>query len=397
MIREYKTIKEKEDPGVFVLPIRLEGKVDTHRLADTSSNINIIPYRIFEELWREHVKPVSHNVSILNHYEVEPIGMLKDVLCQVGVTTVLASFLILDMPVGRTVPIIVGRSFLHTCRGIINTLKGTTSTFDGVCHQKFYVAEIQNNGEESDSDDEEEYYLKRDEMGRPFYGPNLINYFDRNDHMERALAIQDSINPFRKKFVWKKAVAFLGSLPIPLLHTDLIPKGSGDFIKEVRDGKWHTKIRVTDPYGNTFEQGYETSAPLPIPKLKFKIQGQQEDPFVLTPTYKYIGIDKLTKAQQVNYNVYVSAKEAEENENVELVKKTTLNEETMVDEVDEVEFAYSIIVNQEGPDTRLAPESHKESPEADTLFHTPRSSRIDLSSEKAPITELTESSTPSHS
>ncbi|GKD82610.1 MDIS1-interacting receptor like kinase 2-like protein, partial [Tanacetum coccineum] len=62
MIREYKAIKEKEDPGVFVLPIRLEGRVDTHALADTGSNINIIPYRIFEELGREHVKLVSHNV-----------------------------------------------------------------------------------------------------------------------------------------------------------------------------------------------------------------------------------------------------------------------------------------------------------------------------------------------
>ncbi|GJY81781.1 hypothetical protein Tco_0494532 [Tanacetum coccineum] len=133
---------------------------------------------------------------MLNHSEVEPIGMLKDVLCQVGVTTVLARFLTLDMLVDHTVPIIIGRSFLHTCGGIINTLKGTTSTFDGVCHQKFYVAEIQNNGEESDSDDEEEYYLKRDEIGRPFYGPNLISYFDRNDPMEHALAIQDSINLF---------------------------------------------------------------------------------------------------------------------------------------------------------------------------------------------------------
>ncbi|GKE70955.1 reverse transcriptase domain-containing protein, partial [Tanacetum coccineum] len=121
MIREYKAIKEKEDPGVFVLPIRLEGIVDTHALADTNSNINIIPYRIFEELGREHVKQVSHNVSMLNHSEAEPIGMLKDVLCQVGVTTVLARFLILDMPVDRTVPIIIGRSFLHTCRGIINS------------------------------------------------------------------------------------------------------------------------------------------------------------------------------------------------------------------------------------------------------------------------------------
>ncbi|GJR83479.1 hypothetical protein Tco_0154264 [Tanacetum coccineum] len=42
MIREYKAIKEKEDPGVFVLPIRLEGRFDTHALADTGSNINII-------------------------------------------------------------------------------------------------------------------------------------------------------------------------------------------------------------------------------------------------------------------------------------------------------------------------------------------------------------------
>ncbi|GJR20649.1 reverse transcriptase domain-containing protein [Tanacetum coccineum] len=189
MIREYKAIKEKEDPGVFVLPIRLEGRFDTHALADTGSNINIIPYRIFEELGREYVKPVSHNVSMLNHCKAEPMEMLKDVLCQVGIIMVLAKFLILGMPVDRTVPIIIGRSFLHTCGGIINTLKGTTSTFDGVCHQKFYVSEIQNNDEESDSDDDKEYYLKRDKMGRPFYGPNLISYFDRNDPMERALAI----------------------------------------------------------------------------------------------------------------------------------------------------------------------------------------------------------------
>ncbi|GJY79905.1 hypothetical protein Tco_0492656 [Tanacetum coccineum] len=76
--------------------------------------------------------------------------------------------------------------------------------------------------------------------------------------MEGALAIQDSINPFQKICVWKKAVAFLVSLPAPLLHAEWVPKGSGDFVKEVGDGKWHIKIRVPNPYGNTFEQGYET-------------------------------------------------------------------------------------------------------------------------------------------
>ncbi|GKD03138.1 DNA-directed DNA polymerase [Tanacetum coccineum] len=188
-ITEYKAIKEKDDPDAFVLPIRLERRFDTHALADNGSNINIIPYRIFEKLGREQVKPVRHNVSMLNHSEAEPMWMLKDVLCQVGVTTVLARFLVINMPIDYTVLVIVGRSFLHTYGGIINTLIGTTSTFDGVCHQKFYVAEIQNVGEESDNDDEEEYCLKRDDIGRPFYGPNLMSYFDHNDPMERSLAI----------------------------------------------------------------------------------------------------------------------------------------------------------------------------------------------------------------
>ncbi|GJZ59022.1 hypothetical protein Tco_0614838 [Tanacetum coccineum] len=210
------------DPGAFVLPIRLEGRFDTHALAIIGSNINIIPYRIFEKL-----------------------GTEQDVLCQVGITMVLAKFLVLDMPVDRTVPIVVGRSFLHTYGGIINTLKGTTSAFDGVYHQKFFVEEIQNDGEESDNDDEEEYYLKRDETGRPFYGSNLMSYFDRNDPMERALAIQDSINPFWKKKLWKKAVAFLGSLSAPLLHTEWVPKGSRDFVKEIGDRNTSTKTLTT--------------------------------------------------------------------------------------------------------------------------------------------------------
>ncbi|GKF88126.1 hypothetical protein Tco_0259003, partial [Tanacetum coccineum] len=59
MIREYKAIKEKDDLDVFFLHIRLVVRFDTHALADTGSNINIIPYRIFKELRREHVKPVS--------------------------------------------------------------------------------------------------------------------------------------------------------------------------------------------------------------------------------------------------------------------------------------------------------------------------------------------------
>nr|GEY75193.1 hypothetical protein [Tanacetum cinerariifolium] len=40
VIKGYKTLREKEDPCVFVLPIRLEAKIDSFALADICSNIN---------------------------------------------------------------------------------------------------------------------------------------------------------------------------------------------------------------------------------------------------------------------------------------------------------------------------------------------------------------------
>ncbi|GJV86411.1 retrotransposon ORF1 [Tanacetum coccineum] len=152
LIREYKVIKETEDPGCFVLPIHLEEKFDFHALIDTGSNINMIPYRIYELLDREKVKPRIDKVRMIDHSKAKTMGRLLDVLCQVEITTILANFMLLDVLVDRDVPIIVGRSFI--------------------------MAKVRNVHEESDSDDEEEYCLKRDDFGRPVYGPNRTHDFE---------------------------------------------------------------------------------------------------------------------------------------------------------------------------------------------------------------------------
>ncbi|GJY39871.1 hypothetical protein Tco_0426235 [Tanacetum coccineum] len=76
--------------------------------------------------------------------------------------------------------------------------------------------------------------------------------------MDRDLALQEALNPFKKIYVWKKAIAFLGSLLVPSQHVEWVPNRSGNFVKDAGDGKWHTKVRIMDPYGNIFEQGYET-------------------------------------------------------------------------------------------------------------------------------------------
>ncbi|GKC99491.1 hypothetical protein Tco_1169766 [Tanacetum coccineum] len=131
--------------------------------------------------------------------------------------------------------------------------------FDGGLHQKFYVAKVKNAHGESDNDDEENYCLKRDEMGNPIYGPNCAQYLSCDNPVDCVLALQESLNPFRKIYVWKKAVSFLSSLPVPLQHAEWIPNYSENFGRNGDgNGKWHAKIRIVDQYRNVFYQGYET-------------------------------------------------------------------------------------------------------------------------------------------
>ncbi|GKB32991.1 retrotransposon ORF1, partial [Tanacetum coccineum] len=253
-------LKEKDDPGAFIFPIRLEGKVNENALADTGSDINTMPYRIYKKLGREEIKKVNRGITMINHTQVKPMGILTSVLCQVGVTTLIAKFLILDIPIDRDAPIVVGRGFLYTIGGIVNTPERLFSTFDGICHQTFRAARSDVlRTTESDSDDEEEYEIKRNKFGAPMYGPKLAAYLNCNDPAERSLALQAVINPFWKISVWKKAVSFLGSLPVPLQHVDWKPDYKGCYTNEEEaKGQWRTEIRLTDPYGNIYVQAFTT-------------------------------------------------------------------------------------------------------------------------------------------
>ncbi|GJR16041.1 hypothetical protein Tco_0798693 [Tanacetum coccineum] len=73
-------------------------------------------------LGREEVQNVKKGILMLNHSKAELMGILSNVLCQVGVTTIIAKFPILDMPIDRDTPILVRRGFLHTYGGIVNTI-----------------------------------------------------------------------------------------------------------------------------------------------------------------------------------------------------------------------------------------------------------------------------------
>ncbi|GKC79832.1 DNA-directed DNA polymerase, partial [Tanacetum coccineum] len=196
-----EALKEKEDPSAFIFPIRLEGKVNENALADTGSDINTMPYRIFETLGREDMKKIDKGITMIDHTQAKAMGKLSNVLCQVGVTTIIAKFLILDIPIDRDAPIVVGRGFLRAMA-------------------------------ESDSDDEEEYVIKRNKFGAPIYGPRPAPYLNCANPEDRSSAIQAVTNPFKKISVWKKAVSFLGSLPVPLKQVNWKPDYKGSYTKE---------------------------------------------------------------------------------------------------------------------------------------------------------------------
>ncbi|GJR37611.1 hypothetical protein Tco_1213295 [Tanacetum coccineum] len=55
------------NPEAFIFPIRLEGKINENVLADTGSDINTMPYQIYEQLGRKEIKKVDRGITVINH------------------------------------------------------------------------------------------------------------------------------------------------------------------------------------------------------------------------------------------------------------------------------------------------------------------------------------------
>nr|GEX08478.1 hypothetical protein [Tanacetum cinerariifolium] len=137
-----EAFREKEDPGAFIFPIRLEGQVNKNALADTGSDIKTMPYN--ETFGRNDMKKL-----------------------------------------------LVGYSCVQLV--VVNTPKRLFLTFDGFCHQTFCAArsDIMRNAK-SDSDDEEDYHIKRIKFGAPIDGPKPAPYLNCNDP-DKAFNINEPI------------------------------------------------------------------------------------------------------------------------------------------------------------------------------------------------------------
>ncbi|GJW35088.1 putative reverse transcriptase domain-containing protein [Tanacetum coccineum] len=255
-------LKEKKDPGAFIFLIRLEGRINENPLVDTGSNTNTMPYRIYEQLGRDDSMKEDRNITMINYTEAEVTGRLVNVLCQVGFTTLSAKFLILEIPVDRDAPIVVGRGFLDTIGGNIDIPNMIITTFDGCTRETFRAAKSEKiRIAESDSDDKEDYVIKRNDMGTTIHNSRPIEYQNNINPAENMTlsTLESVINPFRKISVWKTAISFLGSLPAKLREVEWKLDYKLCYSNpELATGHWKTKIRLTDPYGNIYMQACVT-------------------------------------------------------------------------------------------------------------------------------------------
>ncbi|GKB27280.1 hypothetical protein Tco_0866681 [Tanacetum coccineum] len=76
-----EALKEKDNPGAFIFPIRLEGHGNENALADIGLDINTMPYWIYEQLGREEIKKVDRGITMINHTQAEAMRILTNVLC----------------------------------------------------------------------------------------------------------------------------------------------------------------------------------------------------------------------------------------------------------------------------------------------------------------------------
>ncbi|GKA08772.1 putative ribonuclease H-like domain-containing protein [Tanacetum coccineum] len=214
----------------FVLSVKVNGTIEMNALADTGASVSVLPYCLFMNLGLGDPKPYNSNLTMADNTQAEAMGEVKNVRIQIGYQPYLVDVLILDIPIDKELPLLLGSPILRTCGAVIDIGRDTLEADDWLsCFE-----------------------VGRDEDGNPKYGPVTPLFLDIKDDMERALAMDAYFNPFKNIIVFKKLIDFLGSLPFQLKNTDWRNEGYGTYKKVKGDEVWHAKFEVTTPSGRKF-------------------------------------------------------------------------------------------------------------------------------------------------
>ncbi|XP_073119714.1 uncharacterized protein [Henckelia pumila] len=122
-----------KDPGMFSIPCKIgDVQLDTAML-DLRASINVMSYSVYGSLKLRPLNETTTVIQMTDRSTIYPMGVIEDVLMQVGNLVFFADFYVLDMQNNDLKsPILLGRPFLKTSNSIIDVNNGTlTMKFDG--------------------------------------------------------------------------------------------------------------------------------------------------------------------------------------------------------------------------------------------------------------------------
>ncbi|XP_019262682.1 PREDICTED: uncharacterized protein LOC109240478 [Nicotiana attenuata] len=108
------------DPGSFTIPCTIGSYAFAKELCDLGASINLMPLAIYTKLGISRARATSMLLQLADRTVKQPIGILDDVLVEVGKFIFPADFVILDCQVDEEIPIILGMPFLAIGRALID-------------------------------------------------------------------------------------------------------------------------------------------------------------------------------------------------------------------------------------------------------------------------------------
>nr|GEW00653.1 reverse transcriptase domain-containing protein [Tanacetum cinerariifolium] len=116
-----KKLPEKlGDLGKFLIPYDFPGMEVCHALADLGESINLMPLSIWKKLSLSELTSTRMTLELVDRLITRPKGVAEDVFVKVGKFHFPTDFIVVKFEADPRVPLILGRSFLRTGRGLID-------------------------------------------------------------------------------------------------------------------------------------------------------------------------------------------------------------------------------------------------------------------------------------
>ncbi|KAK3118733.1 hypothetical protein QOZ80_9BG0705840 [Eleusine coracana subsp. coracana] len=179
--------EKKKDPGCPTITCSIGTQNFDHALCDLGASVSVMPKDVFDKLNCTTLSPTTMQLQLADSTVCYPAGIAEDIPVKIRDCFIPVDFVVLDMDVGKSTPLILGHPFLSTADARIDV---------GAGEIRFHI-----NGKEEKFD-----FRPRKEqcnMIRIKYGPNPSNIKE----VEVTPPKKDSLITFMKNFLEKEKVA----------------------------------------------------------------------------------------------------------------------------------------------------------------------------------------------